>query len=296
MPTSLMLVLGASLACDDALQDAVAARLEHVGGPWVLRCLDEQSLEITRVASERVEQRVRVIALDEVSESLRVDVAVMAAQALMRIPTPRSVAPAPMEKARRPLPAGSNAAPEQLDAPDAETWFGTPWSHSMNAEVGPYISLRGAWFPTSQDFSSLIGLGYWMMGGTAGLEWRGLRVGINVWGSHQAYKSIAFDLVSPEMTASLALVCGQWQRSTRGCVRIDFSGGVAHVDYAPKRPWYPMLEGALLVEADHRVGPLWLGVGIEGAGAFGIGVTPDGSPIPWSGFRVGTAITASWAQ
>ncbi len=81
-----------------------------------------------------------------------------------------------------------------------------------------------------------------------------------------------------------------------GCVRIDFSGGVAHVDYAPKRPWYPMLEGALLLEADHRVGPLWLGVGIEGAGAFGIGVTPDGSPIPWSGFRVGTAITASWAQ
>ena len=184
MPLVLLLTLHG--VCDGALERAVASRLRRDAGTWLIHCVDDANLEITRIIDGSA--RARVIPLSEVTPALRVKVAVLAAAALL-VPSvasaastaPSAAPPVEAHPAAEAAPGASlpaNLIVDRVVVPRAEEgsvppFRGAPWQRAKRSS-GPFALATGRVFP---------GVNTWLVGAGGGVELGALRLSLIASGS-----------------------------------------------------------------------------------------------------------------
>lgn len=281
-------------ACDQALERAVGARLSSAEGPWLLQCVDDDTLEVVR-AVEGSEARARVVSLAGVSAPLRVEVAVLATRALLRASPEPAAVPAPVTEASAPPPPRTPVSPhlEVVVVPRTEAAplrAGLLQPRGAPAEVTPRVEALGRWFPVE---------GTWLAGGAGGVEWGPVRVTVEASGAGQPAAELQVQALVLDAAGSLALLCGG-SPSVAACARARVAAGAATLwsssqTTTTRAGWVPWVEGGLDLELAARVAALTFSVEVTAGAAVGPrAIVTDVQSSAWAGLVLGASVGVQW--
>lgn len=276
--------------CDSALELKVAQRLSPRDGPWLLRCLDDETFEVTRGTADSA--RARVVSLAGVSKDLRLEVVVLAARALSRLPAPSSP---PLLTTETPRSEPERAPRVDVVVPRVEPGDALLARGIFQGEpdprVRPVARAQARWFPLE---------GTWLAGGRVGGQWAALRFFGGAHGGLAPASTLQVSALVLEGAVSLALVCAG-NASVVACLRGDVAGGAAllsgigDAQVTTKSGWAPWLDAGASVEVQTRAGPLWLALALQVSGVSGPRAIVAAANGPgWSGLMLGLALEGGW--
>lgn len=270
--SSFFALLSASPACTPELISHVAAELPSASSPWLVRCLDDSTLELARVAATGV-RMARSVRVADVSSSLRLEMVSLASLALMTEVAAVSAPPPPPSAPAMPLRRGVFVE----GGPSGVAWRGGVVARLMALEET------------------------WLLSGQLGLEWRWLQVALRG-GAGVAALGTPVRTVALEAVASLALVCTPGV-TIAFCARVEATLGAANIALTPaaqsnieaRSGWTVFAQGAAVAELLLRSGRVLLAVALLAGATVGPRAVVAQEPGPaWAGLTMGAAVTAGF--